>query len=161
MLRRLGLSRAASFVCAVLFAFAPHHFWRGETHLFLSSYVAVPLGAFLVLRTIEGELLFARREHGRLRWLSRRSLVTLAICAVIASTGLYYAFFTALLVTVAAVVTTAARARGAILLSGLATVCAIGAVVLVNVAPSLAYRPPTAATKSRSSGRRTSPSCSD
>ncbi len=62
VLRRLGLSRPASFAAAVLFAFVPYHFWRGETHLFLSSYVAVPLGAFLALRTIEGELLFAQRD---------------------------------------------------------------------------------------------------
>jgi phosphoglycerol transferase len=139
VLRRLGLSRPAAFACALLFAFAPYHFWRGEVHVFLSSYVAVPLGALLTLRTIEGELLFSRKEEGRLRWLSRRSLGTFALCAVIASTGLYYAFFTAVLVTIAAVVTAATRRRGAILLSGLAATAAIGAVVVVNVAPSLVH----------------------
>jgi phosphoglycerol transferase len=139
VLRRLGLSRPASFAAAVLFAFVPFHFWRGETHLFLSSYVAVPIGAFLTLRTIEGELLFARRTEGRLRWASRRSLGTLALCLVVASTGLYYAFFTVLLVGVAAVVTAAARGRLDVLFSGLAVVAAIGASIVLNVAPSLAY----------------------
>ena len=139
VLRRLGLSRPASFACAVLFAFAPYHFWRGETHLFLSSYVAVPLGAFLVAGDDRRGAALRAPGEGRLRWLSRRSLVTLALCAVIASTGLYYAFFTGLLVTVAAVVTAAARGRGAILASGLAAVGRSGRSCSSTSLPSLAY----------------------
>jgi hypothetical protein len=139
VLRRLGLSRPASFAAALLFAFAPYHFWRGETHLFLSSYVAVPLGAYLVLRVIAGEPLFATSERSRFRWISGTTLTTLALCAVIGSTGLYYAFFTGILLAVAAVVAAAARGRWTILLSGLGAAVAIAAVVLVNVAPSLAY----------------------
>jgi phosphoglycerol transferase len=139
VLRRLGLSRPASFAAALLFAFAPYHFWRGETHLLLSSYIAVPLGAFLVLRTIAGEPLFARRESGHAPWVSGRSVTTLVLCAVIGSTGLYYAFFTGILLSVATVVAAAARGRWTILFTGLGAVVAIGAVVLANVAPSLAY----------------------
>jgi len=141
VLRHLGLSRPSAFLGAVLFALLPYHFWRGETHVLLSAYVAVPLGALLTLRILAGDALFERREQGRraLRWASRRTLVTLLLCAVIASTGLYYAFFTIVLVAVAAVVAAIARASRAILLSGATVVAALGVALAVNVAPSLAY----------------------
>ncbi len=74
-----------------------------------------------------------------MRWVSRRSLGTLALCAVIASTGLYYAFFTGLLLAVAAVVTAAARGRVADPRSRVSRRSRRSARMLVNVAPSLAY----------------------
>src|SRR5262249_54064521 len=58
VLRRLGLSRPAAFLCAVLFTMLPYHFFRNEGHVLLSAYWAVPLGAYLVLVLLDNGKLF-------------------------------------------------------------------------------------------------------
>lgn len=45
--RALGLSALSAGVVAVLFALLAYHFFRGESHLFLSAYYALPLTAYL------------------------------------------------------------------------------------------------------------------
>ena len=69
----------------------PYHFTRGEFHLLLAAYYAVPLGAYLVLAVLGQRPLFGSR---------RMVLGTLAMCAVIAfaSGGYYYSAFTIVLV---------------------------------------------------------------
>ena len=91
VLRRLDLSRAASIACSVLFTVLPYHFTRGEFHLLLAAYYAVPLGAYLVLAVLGQRPLFGSR---------RMAFGTLAMCAVIAfaSGGYYYSAFTIVLV---------------------------------------------------------------
>ena len=61
VLRVLGLSALSAGVCAVLFSLLAYHFFRGESHLFLSAYYAIPLTAYLFLRVLGGATLFARR----------------------------------------------------------------------------------------------------
>ena len=141
VLRRLGVSRAAAFFCSVLFALLPYHFWRGEAHLFLSAYWAVPLGAYLTLAVLDGRTLFARRLTGprALRWCSKTTLLTIAACIVLGSTGLYYAFFTILLVASAAIVAGVVRRSRTALLSGVAAVAVVSLVLVVNLSPSVLY----------------------
>ena len=104
VVRQLGLSRGLSLVVATLFSFLPYHFLAGE--LILSTYFAVPLGAFLVLDTLGwdvwGRPFLARAHAGPARgavgcdgWSGPRWPL------VIASAGSYYAPFTILLVVVA------------------------------------------------------------
>ena len=93
-----GRDRRARFCTRSL----PYHFYRGEDHLFLSSYYAVPLGAYLVLAVLGDQPLFARRAAvgGCLRGLRDGRSVTLGLCAVIglASGTYYYSLFTVVLV---------------------------------------------------------------
>ena len=42
----------AAVTCGVIYALLPYHFWRGEGHIFLSAYYAVPLGCWLILRVL-------------------------------------------------------------------------------------------------------------
>src|SRR5829696_1315471 len=98
VLRQLGVSAAVALVCSVLYALAPYHFWRGGRHVFLSAYYSVPVGAYLVLSLLSGKPLFTRRTLSRprvLAWASKRSLVTLALCLLVASSAgnSYYAVF--------------------------------------------------------------------
>ena len=44
VLRWLRISTATAVVCAILFADAPYHLFRGEIHLMLSTYAPVPHG---------------------------------------------------------------------------------------------------------------------
>jgi hypothetical protein len=145
VLRRFTVSGPVAIVCSILYALLPYHFFRGEDHLFLSAYYAVPLGAYLVLALLGGEPLFARRTAGGralLSYASRRTLVTLGLCAVVAlaSGSFYYSAFTVVLMTAAALL----RAVGARSVRPLAEGGAVVAVILVLsvvlLAPTLAYR---------------------
>jgi phosphoglycerol transferase len=132
VLRRVPLSREVSLVIALLYAWLPYHFLRGEVHVFLAAYYAVPLGAYLVLAVLRGDPLLGR-------W--RPTLVTLALCAVVAtaSGSFYYAAFTVFLVVVAAVLRFVARGDRQALVAGGAVVAAITAVALIQLAPTIVY----------------------
>ena len=142
VLRMLGVARAASVICALLFALAPYHFERGEGNLFLSAYWVVPLGAYLVLATLGGGSLFRRREgaSGLFAYASGRTLLTVAFCLAVASTGIYYAAFTALLLAGAILIALVARVGRAAVAGGAICLALILAVVLVHLSPSIAYR---------------------
>jgi hypothetical protein len=140
--RLLGVVRLAAAVCALLFALAPYHFERGVGNLFLSAYWVVPLGAYFVLATLGGIPLFRRRKgaSGALAWGSGRTLMTVAFCLAVASTGIYYAAFTALLLGGAILIALVARVGRAAVVGGAISLGLILAVVLVHLAPSIAYR---------------------
>jgi hypothetical protein len=133
VLRRLPVSRGIALVIALLYTFLPYHFQRGEVHLFLASYYAVPLGAYLAIAVFRGDRLFGG-------W--RSILPTAVMCAVVAtaSGSGYYAVFTVLLVAVAAVLRFVVRREREALVAGGAVVAAIAAVFLVEVAPTIVYR---------------------
>jgi phosphoglycerol transferase len=133
VLRRLPVSRGIALVVALLYALLPYHFQRGEVHLFLAAYYAVPLGAYLALAVFRGDNLFGR-------W--RPLLTTAVMCAVVAtaSGSGYYAVFTVLLVAVAALLAFLIRRERAALVAGGAVVAAIAAVFLLQLAPTLVYR---------------------
>lgn len=142
VLRRLTVSWPVALVCSVLYALLPYHFFRGEDHLFLSAYYAVPVGAYLVLAVLGGESLFARRASGRLSYVSRRTLVTVGLCAVVAlaSGSFYYSAFTLVLVVSVALLRAVGRRTLRPLAEGGAVVGVILMLLLVSLAPTLAYR---------------------
>ncbi len=132
VLRRLSLSRAAAIACSVLFTVLPYHFTRGEFHLLLAAYYAVPFGAYLVLAVLGERPLFATR---------RMVLVTLAMCAVIAfaSGGYYYSAFTIVLVAVAAVLRAVGLRSWRSLSDGAAVAGTLLVLSLFTLVPSFVY----------------------
>ena len=60
-LRRLGLTFPAAAVGAVLYAFLPGHYLRGEAHYFLAAYWMIPLSLLPVLRICAGNFPFYGR----------------------------------------------------------------------------------------------------
>jgi hypothetical protein len=141
VLRRLGASVAVATACSVIYALLPYHFAHGERHLFLSGYYAVPLGAYLVMATFSGTPLFTRRPEGkRPQWASRRTLLTLAACAVLGSASGYYAGFTAILLVAAGAVALLARRDGRALKGALGAIAAIAAVLAINFIPVALYK---------------------
>ncbi len=140
--RLLDVSRAGGVVAALLFALAPYHFERGEGNLFLTAYWVVPLGAYLVLATLGGIPLFRRREgaSGWRAYASLWTLMTIAFCVAVASTGIYYAVFTLLLLAGATLIAFVARLGRAAVAGGAICLALILAGVLVHLAPSISYR---------------------
>lgn len=133
VLRRLDVTREAALVAGVLYALLPYHFLRGEVHLFLAAYYAVPLGAYLALGVFRGDPLFDR---------PRSIVLTASLCAVIAmaSGSGYYAVFTALLVGVAALLRFLVHRERRALAAGGGVVALIAGVMLLQVAPTIVYR---------------------
>jgi hypothetical protein len=132
--RSVGVTRPTSTVCSALFALLPYHFARGESHLFLSAYYAVPLGAWLAYRMLAGQPLFGWSPGRR-----RLSVVTIGFCILIGTCETYYAAFTLLLVGGAAAIVWFQRPSWETFRRGLAVVVLILAVVVVNQIPSLWY----------------------
>ena len=141
-MRLLGLQRRTSVVCAVLYSLLPYRFERGEVHLWLAAYYAVPLGAFMALALLMDVPLFTRRERGRgvLRWASPRSLLVLAACAVVASAQVYFAVFTVVLVACAALLAVLTRRDMTPAVGAAVVIAAIGAVTLIHHLPTVLYR---------------------
>jgi len=105
-LRQLGISNFSAAVCSLLYAFLPYHFLRGEQHLCLSSYYMVPLMVLVVIWVMQGEtfLLSLPRAKGVKKGgngapsipkinLTRKALVSIAICVLVGCAGTYYALF--------------------------------------------------------------------
>ncbi|MDA0171535.1 hypothetical protein OJ998_20710 [Solirubrobacter taibaiensis] len=145
VLRGLNISRLAAVAPAALFAVVPYHVLRGEVgHLLLADTVAVPLGVYLALAIMLGLPLFRRRSAPDgprlLRWVSWTSVRTVLLIVVIASTGIYYALFTVIFVSVAAVVALLARREGKATVFTAGTVLVVlGAVLAFNLAPTILY----------------------
>jgi hypothetical protein len=106
---------------------------RGEAHLFLVAYYAVPLGAYLAIAVFRGDPIVGR-------W--RPTLITAVMCVVVAtaSGSGYYAVFTVFLVAVAAALRFVARREREALVAAGAVVAAITAVSLLQLAPTIVYR---------------------
>jgi len=141
VLRRLGVSPLTSIVCAVLFAVLPYHFFRSDSHLFLSSYWSLPLTAYLFIAVLDDRPLFTRRPSGGRvrRGLTPPTLATVAMCAVIASTGLYYAVFGLVMIAAAMVLKLLGRPRLRSLGPGLAAFALVLVVLVANLGPTAVY----------------------
>ena len=139
--RALGVSRAAGAVGAVLYSLLAYHFFRGESHLLLSAYYAVPLSGYLFLRMLDERGLFARRETGprALRWCTPRSLGTVALCVVIGSASLYYATF-AVVMLAGGILAALLTRHPPLALGGLVAALLIALTLGANLSPSLVYQ---------------------
>jgi phosphoglycerol transferase len=142
VLRRLGVARGWATGLSILFAWLPYHWMRGVSHLMLSQYAVVPLLTMLAVETLLGRPpLLARAGDGSWRWdlRSPRSVGALAIAVVAGATGVYYAFFGAFLMLVAAV-WRALRDRDRRVVFAVSALVAVAALVtVVQVIPNVAY----------------------
>src|SRR5215212_5544436 len=127
VLRRLGASAPASAACAVLFALAPYHFRRGEAHLFIGGYFAVPVAAYLVLSVLLGHRLLRRGA-----W--RSTLGVVAACVLVAWGSIYYAVVTVVLLALASAVVLLRREVASVR-QGLALIGVLAATVVVTLSP--------------------------
>ena len=133
VMRRLGVRSPGALAASVLFALLPYHFLRGEDHLFLGAYWAVPLGCFLVLSVFADAPLVTP-------FRSRRTLAILAACVVVGSAAVYYAAFTLVLLAFAGALSAAARRSVRPLVTTAALGGAIVAALVVNFAPAIVDR---------------------
>ncbi len=128
LMRRFSVSAPASATAAILFAFLPSHFLRGEGHLWLASYYIVPLTTFVILWLGCGYPLTAR-----LRFLAG------VICILSGLAGVYYAFFGAGLLLVAGVQGSLRRHSFRPLLAATACAALVSAAVVIALSPNIVF----------------------
>ncbi len=126
--RTFGVARLPAVVGGLLYAFLPYHFYRGEGHLFLSGYYLVPLTVQVALWAYLGGL------ATRGRWA-----FALAVCALVAVAGVYYAFFGTFFVLLAGLACAVRERRLRPALAALALAGTTGLVLAASLVPDELY----------------------
>lgn len=94
-LRRCGVSGWLTVALSTVYSIAPYHFIRGESHLWLASYYAVPLAMGLLVMVLRGERLWglSSTRTGILRWVLSPAAATVLIVAILGTSSSYYSVF--------------------------------------------------------------------
>lgn len=133
VLRKFEISVPWAMAGAVIYVCAPYHFLRGMNHLYLSNYFVVPLWTWLSMKVYQHA-----GERGREPIFRHWSTCILAL--VIAGTsGVYYAFFGLVAVSVCAVLGAVENRRLIVLRHWILIVAVVCMAILVNIAPSFIY----------------------
>jgi phosphoglycerol transferase len=144
VMRQLYLSFPPAIVGSLLYAFLYYHFARGTGHLFLAAYYLVPLQVVTAIWLYQGSALWRKGADipatDRMDWWSVRSVGSVVIYLLAASSGVYYAYFGCFFLLVAGFAAFACRRTVAPLL---AMTCLLGISafgVVANISPSLIYQ---------------------
>ncbi|MCL5019534.1 MAG: hypothetical protein M1426_03510, partial [Patescibacteria group bacterium] len=142
--RQFSISYLSSIVGSLLFTFLPYHFFRGEAIFFLAAYYMIPPMVMVILWVyLERPLLFNYGENNckpRLDFLSYKSIISVVICMLVASTGIYYAFFACFFLLVAGISAYFNRSNVYHLLASGILIIVISIGVLINISPSIVYK---------------------
>ena len=136
--RSFKLSYAPSIAGSLLYAFLPYHFFWAESQAFLAAYYAVPLAVMVALWLCSGAIsLTNSRGDYKALFSDNKFIAGIAISLLLASSGLYYAFFACFFLAVAGVKGSLAQRDRGPLLSSLFLVLTI---VVAGLFPSLRYQ---------------------
>lgn len=129
VLRQMGLQRELAALGGLLFAFAPYHFLR-PPHFFLTAYFALPLGVWL-----------AMWSWNAVSPLGHRAAPVAVGTAVIlcGSTGIYYAFFSCAVISLAALAACVSPGRRGACRRAAIAIGGICVVVAANLTPSFIH----------------------
>lgn len=139
-LRRIGLSRPMTLLGAVLFTFLPYHLFRGQDHLFLGAYYAVPLAAVFAYDAACARPLLRRDTSGGWEFDRLRLIGAVLAAVVVGSADVYYAFFGCALLSVGAIIGWMRSRDRYVLASAAGVIVSIALIAALNIAPSIAYR---------------------
>ena len=128
--RNFGFSFGAALIASLLYAFLPYHFFRSY-HLLMAAYYLVPLMVLVILWICLEE---------RFDWKNRKALVSLAICVVVGSSGVYYPYFSCFLLLVAGIISWWNRRSWSSLLAAVVLTGVVACTVVVNHLPTIKYQ---------------------
>jgi phosphoglycerol transferase len=155
--RAFQIAYGPAILGSLLFSFLPYHFQRSEAHLFLSGYYLVPPMVMVILWVSRGQVFWhaprcgvvsrprhngvAEEEQQRPRFelLSRRALVSVGICLLVSSAGIYYAFFACYLLLVAGMASCITQRKIQPLAPALVLIAILFVGVYANLYPSYAF----------------------
>jgi phosphoglycerol transferase len=128
--RQFNLSFVPSLFGSLLYTFLPYHFMRNETHILLSAYYVVPLAALVVLWVGSEELLVRTRKF----------VLSVLICLLLGSSGIYYPFFLCYLLLIAGATGSFKVQKVRPLVTAFALIGITCATIVVNLSPSVIYK---------------------
>jgi phosphoglycerol transferase len=137
-LRLLSVSRPFAAVLGAVYTFLPYHFLRGEYHLLLSAYYAVPIAVVLGVGLYNGRLTLRANP----KTMTRLGWAAVACAVLLAGTGLYYAVFGMLMLATGGILGSLARRAWRPLLSGAALAGIIGLGLVAGAIPNLLHHGP-------------------
>jgi phosphoglycerol transferase len=138
--RQFGIGVWPALCGSLLFTFLPFHFGRGQHHLFLAAYYLVPLAIMVTLWITLGAVsLLDERRRWSWRHCHSKLLGSAIICVLLASAGVYYAFFACFFFLVAGVLVALRRRDARHLVLSVALVGVITAVLAVHYVPSILH----------------------
>jgi hypothetical protein len=141
LFRICGISKPLTIVMATLFALAPYHFLRGQSHLWLASYYAIPLGIGLLVLLLTRRALWGKGTHPVpvIAWAFGPASRTVVFLSLLATSSSYYGvFFLFLLATTGLVVLVRDRKWKPFLGAAAAGVVAL-LVMLANTLPDFIF----------------------
>lgn len=131
VMRCFGISKILCLSGALLYAFIPFHIQR-LGHLFYAWYFVVPLFFYFSLRIFEGKVIF---------FFQRRKVIHAALMGIsvifLASFGVYYALFGAIVIAVAAIAGFIKNRNLIPIRQGVLLIGLISIGILLNIAPNL------------------------
>jgi phosphoglycerol transferase len=142
--RQFGVAFGPALVGSLLYAFLPSRLFKGEAHYFLDIFYQVPLVILVALWICSDDPPLVRRDGGPSRWprlelRRRRTWIALAICALTSATGIYYAFFAAVLFVLGGLWSSIEHRTARPALAGVALTAVIVAGLGLQYVPIAAY----------------------
>ena len=131
--RSIGITRHFSIVVALIYAFTSFHFGR-IGHLFFTWYFVAPLFFYMGFRLFSEKLIFTNAQIS----LKTKLLNAIALL-VLASFGIYYAFFGCMVIALCTIMAAAVNRSWRHVNEGLLTLSFTVLGVLLNVFPSLLF----------------------
>ncbi|SFE86189.1 phosphoglycerol transferase [Paenibacillus algorifonticola] len=139
VLRHFSVAYWPSLLTSVLFTFTPYHFLR-IYHLHLAAYFMIPLIIMVILWTCDQQKpIFYSMKNNKLSFSlkNKRAIISLIICVLTASSGVYYAFFSCVLLGGSLLVAIISKFRFRSLLSMFLLILTMAFTVLLNILPTI------------------------
>lgn len=103
-LRFYKVSIFVATLISILYAFLPYHFFRGFFHLYLSNYSVIPLIFILFKIIIDGNLCLieiSKKGVAQFSKINKINIVAIVIAILMTINGIYYLFYSLLIVSFA------------------------------------------------------------
>lgn len=141
--RRFNVSWFLAICGSLIFAFAPYHLLRGESHFFYSTYFFVPLGLMTCIWVFAGNPLFLKQDTNtkKISWnfKNREGYESLIYCAFLGCTSIYFSFFLSYLLIIGGIINFVFKKRILPLISSFILIIVMAGLLLLNALPNLAY----------------------
>lgn len=131
VLRKYKISKLNSLAGSLLFSFSTYHLYRSQQHLFLSAYFLIPILIDLVLENFKK---ITDKDTVKNKAYKLISLILLS------STGIYYAFYSCLLLLFSGLISSIKYKQFKKILTTFLMVGIIFIGVLINFTPNLIYQ---------------------
>ncbi|MGG3284301.1 hypothetical protein [Paenibacillus solani] len=137
--RELQTSPMLSVAGSLLFTFLPYHYFRGSGgHLFLTCYYGIPLVILIAKFIVDDKYNYSIFKFDKEK--KKITILGLISSAIIASTGVYYAFFTIFLWFVAGIYTVINKKTFKSFYNSILLICFTVGILIINYFPTLYFK---------------------